>query len=233
MTNENAITAAAAVVDNTTRDTLIKKHWGFARKIAVKRQFGMPKSVQLDDLLSAAYYGLLDACGRYDKSMTEPQFRSFIRIRVIGEINDYLRKCLWGGRNNSFHNWNLDVPVHGSNCGRNPLPLSDSLSDNSAFASAEADELFLELIHPLPARIQKMFWFYYKEGKTMKEISDMPEFDVCESRVSQEMAKYQKMLARTWKHRQDELFRSANPRSKVDERFRLTSYAYKMWQKAA
>lgn len=218
--------------DFTKRDELVETHWVMAKRIAAKKHLHVPKCVQLDELLSAAYYGLLDACSRYDDSMSEQQFKSFIRIRVLGEINDYLRRCLWGGRNKSFHNWNLDVPVHSSNS-RNPLPLSESLSDGIDPLSTEADELFLELIQPLPNKIQKMFWLYYKEGKTMKEISRVPEIDVCESRVSQEMAKYHKVLGLVWKHKKDDLMSSATPRSKVDERFRLTSYAYKMWKPAA
>jgi DNA-directed RNA polymerase specialized sigma subunit len=107
----NEVEEVANTMEN--RDELFNQYIPLANKLACKKHKEMPKCVQLDELKSAAYFGLLDAATKYNQDK-HSQFPMYARIRILGEINDYLRRCTWGGRNHQFYGWSLDVPV----CGR-------------------------------------------------------------------------------------------------------------------
>lgn len=54
-----------------------------------------PRSVNYDELKSAAYMGLVKAASKYDG---ENDFAPYAFCRMSGEIKDYLRSLAWGGR---------------------------------------------------------------------------------------------------------------------------------------
>lgn len=74
------------------KKTLVIDHMHFAEKIAVNYFSKTPPQVQLDELKSAAYMGLVDAADRFDG---ERDFKAFAAWRIIGEIKDYLRSLRW------------------------------------------------------------------------------------------------------------------------------------------
>ncbi len=184
------------------RDELVMKFMPLANKIACQKHKDLPKCVQLDEVKSAAYYGLLDACGKYEEAKKD-RFPLYARIRIIGEINDYLRRCTWGGRNRPIYGWSLDVPVYGSR-GRRPLPLEEGLTCLPESSSVESEEFFEELTRCLPSKVRKIMRLYYMDNLTMKAISD--KLGICESRVSQIVACYKQVIQRIWAGREDELW---------------------------
>lgn len=78
---------------------LVLKHLIFAEKIAKIQFRKTPPRVQLDELISAAYMGLVDATTRYNG---QSDFESFARFRIIGEIKDYLRSLKWDRNTNNL-----------------------------------------------------------------------------------------------------------------------------------
>jgi len=200
------------------RDKLFHQYLPLANKIACRKQRGMPKCVNLDDLKSAAYFGLLDAATKYDEAKHE-QFPVYARIRILGEINDYLRRCTWGGRNRQFYGWSLDVPVYGSRS-RRPVPLEESLTDVPDMSALESEELFADLTKSLPQKVRNILRYYYLDGLTMKEISLVE--GLCESRVSQLMSHYKKVLQKIWAGREGELW-DAVQSGRAREKFRLNA----------
>lgn len=74
---------------------LILDNMIFAESVA-KSQIKKTFSVQFDELKSAAYMGLVDAAHKYDGRIP---FQAYAYIRIIGEINDYLRSLCFFGRN--------------------------------------------------------------------------------------------------------------------------------------
>jgi RNA polymerase sigma factor for flagellar operon FliA len=60
------------------------------RPIAIRIRAGLPKQVELDDLMQQGYLGLIDAMDRFDPDR-ETRFETFSRSRVFGAIQDYLR----------------------------------------------------------------------------------------------------------------------------------------------
>lgn len=200
------------------RDELFNLYIPLANKIACKKHKDMPKCVQLDELKSAAYFGLLDAATKYNPEKHD-QFPVYARIRILGEINDYLRRCTWGGRNHQFYGWSLDVPVYGCRS-RRPLPLDEGLTDSFEAATSEAEEFFLDLTKSLPQNVRNILRYYYLDNLTMKEISLIE--GLCESRVSQLMSHYKKVLQKIWSGKEDELWESARP-TITKEKFRLNN----------
>lgn len=199
------------------RDELFGQFITLANKIACKKHRDMPKCVQLDELKSAAYLGLLDAATKYNPAKHD-QFPVYARIRILGEINDYLRRCTWGGRNHPFYGWSLDVPVYGCNS-RRPRALEECLADAPEAMSNEAEEFFMDLTKSLPQNVRNILRYYYLDNLTMKEISLIE--NLCESRVSQLMSQYKKVLQKIWSGKETELWDSA--RSTTKEKFRLNN----------
>jgi len=216
-----AVTTSDRVNDQEMRDRLFQQYMPLANKIACRKHRDMPKCVQLDELKSAAYFGLLDAATKYEEAKHE-QFPVYARIRILGEINDYLRRCTWGGRNRQFYGWSLDVPVYG-NRSRRPVPLEEGLTDVPGVSEMEAEELFSDLTKSLPLRVRNILRYYYLDGLTMKEISLIE--GMCESRVSQLMSHYKQVLQKAWLGREAELWDAARPKH-GGEKFRLNNTAH-------
>jgi RNA polymerase sigma factor (sigma-70 family) len=214
----NADDADAAVNPKEKRDELFEQYIPLANKIACKKHKNMPKCVQLDELKSAAYFGLLDAATKYNPAKHD-QFPVYARIRILGEINDYLRRCTWGGRNHPFYGWSLDVPVYGCNS-RRPRSLEDCLADSPEAATNEAEEFFLDLTKSLPQNVRNILRYYYLDNLTMKEISLIE--GLCESRVSQLMSHYKQVLQKIWSGKEVELWESARS-TNTNEKFRLNN----------
>jgi len=77
------------------RNDLVIKNLPFAEKIAYYKSRRVPRSVQFDELKSAAYIGLFDAACKYDGSCP---FVCYAFSRINGEIRDYLRSLSLSGR---------------------------------------------------------------------------------------------------------------------------------------
>lgn len=212
------ITEDVAVNSDAVRNELFNQYIPLANKLAYKKHKSMPKCVQLDELKSAAYFGLLDAATKYDHTKHD-QFTVYARIRIVGEINDYLRRQAWGGRNHQFYNWSLDVPVYGCRA-RRPFPLDEGLVDPPESVLSEAEEFFLDLTKSLPQDVRNILRYYYLDGLTMKEISLVE--GLSESRISQLISHYKKVLQNTWAGRETELWDSARP-ANIKEKFRLNN----------
>lgn len=74
------------------RKQLIEHYLPEVTRIALRKQAKLPRSVQLDDLVSAGTFGLIYAIGRYrlDK---KTRFETYCQKRISGAITDYLRSC--------------------------------------------------------------------------------------------------------------------------------------------
>ena len=70
---------------------LVENNINFADKIACQKKKTLPKYIDLDELKSAAYMGLVKAARRYDADFGAT-FTTFAYYRISGEIEDYLRK---------------------------------------------------------------------------------------------------------------------------------------------
>jgi RNA polymerase sigma factor (sigma-70 family) len=134
------------------RNTLILQHLPFAERIAAVQFKKTPSCVQLDELRSAAYMGLVDAASKYDG--TKP-FEVYASFRIFGEIKDYLRTLYWNGRGKSakVNSWD------------------DSYDYAAEPEPDNFDEFFEGVTKDLSPLGKKILWLYYVEDLTLKEIA--------------------------------------------------------------
>ncbi|MFW5902223.1 MAG: FliA/WhiG family RNA polymerase sigma factor [Thermodesulfobacteriota bacterium] len=79
------------------RDELIKDHLDYVDFIVHRMRPQIPGHVSLDDLKSAAMYGLMDAASRFDPEKGV-LFKTFAETRIRGAVLDELRKMDWFSR---------------------------------------------------------------------------------------------------------------------------------------
>jgi RNA polymerase sigma factor FliA len=80
----------ATPITHDLRRERILAHTSLARGIALRLAGRLPKSVDMDDLISAGMLGLIDAADRFDERRGIP-FEAYSRRRIQGAILDALR----------------------------------------------------------------------------------------------------------------------------------------------
>ena len=76
------------------RDKLIKQYMPLVKWVAGRVSTGMPESVEVDDLVGFAQFGLLDAINKYDPDKNV-KFKTYATTRIRGAIFDELRELDW------------------------------------------------------------------------------------------------------------------------------------------
>jgi RNA polymerase sigma factor (sigma-70 family) len=147
------------------RNELIIKYIPLANKIAFQKNKTTPKNITLDEIKSAAYMGLIDAATKFRPELCS--FPTYAKFRIIGSIKDYLK--------------NIKIDF----C---------ELKDYYFSSSCDYDnlDLFPSIFSFLDYTGQNVIKMYYIENKSMKHIGDF--LGVSESRISQMIAKYKKII---------------------------------------
>ncbi|MEZ5977284.1 MAG: FliA/WhiG family RNA polymerase sigma factor [Planctomycetota bacterium] len=76
------------------RNELIERHYPLVRYIAERLLQTLPKSIELDDLVSAGQFGLMDAIRGFDPDRGI-KFKTYCSTRIRGSILDQLRSQDW------------------------------------------------------------------------------------------------------------------------------------------
>src|SRR5262245_2793974 len=76
------------------RNALMERHYPLVRYIAERLLQTLPKSIELDDLVSAGLFGLMDAIRGFDASRGI-KFKTYCSTRIRGAILDQLRSQDW------------------------------------------------------------------------------------------------------------------------------------------
>jgi RNA polymerase sigma factor for flagellar operon FliA len=76
------------------RNEILKRHMPLVRFIAMRLLKTLPRSVELDDLISAGVFGLMDAVRGFDPSRGI-KFKTYCPPRIRGSILDQLRSEDW------------------------------------------------------------------------------------------------------------------------------------------
>lgn len=103
------------------RHEMMLTHYPLARSIACRIYQRLPNSVDLDDLISAAVIGLLEAVDRYDSSR-KVAFEAYAKHRIHGAVVDALREADWVPRSVRRKASRIDEAVSGlrEDLGRTP-----------------------------------------------------------------------------------------------------------------
>jgi RNA polymerase sigma factor for flagellar operon FliA len=76
------------------RNTLMERHYPLVKYIAERLLQTLPKSIELDDLVSAGLFGLMDAIRGFDPERGI-KFKTYCTTRIRGSILDQLRSQDW------------------------------------------------------------------------------------------------------------------------------------------
>ena len=127
----------------TKRDNMIIENAALVDKIAKRIIYRLPPNVELDDLKSAGFIGLIDAIEKYSDDKGTP-FKVYAEIRIRGAIMDELRSQDWVPRSVRDRHQKLHEAERAlqDNLGRKP---SDS-------ELAEVLELSIEDLQKMRAR---------------------------------------------------------------------------------
>jgi RNA polymerase sigma factor for flagellar operon FliA len=80
--------------DANWREALVEEYSPLVGRVVRKIAWCLPAKIEIADLMSAAWLGLLDAAAKYDPAKNL-HFESYARIRIQGAIRDELRKMDW------------------------------------------------------------------------------------------------------------------------------------------
>lgn len=155
------------------QNELVVNYMPFARALASKRNKLTPKSVNYEELESAAFLGLVLAAKKYDPKYNV-SFATYARQRIVGEMKDYLIQLKWNGRK-EVEMASIDMDVLGK---------PDGLEDFN---------LVIDSLSPIGKKVISM---YYVEGWSLQEIGE--SLNCGKSRACQLLKKYREELKSNW-----------------------------------
>lgn len=88
---------APALMEAQERERRLVEHLPMVRYIARRVHERLPQYVDIEDLISAGVFGLMDAFNKFDHSKMV-QFKSYAQFRIRGAIIDSLRELDWSPR---------------------------------------------------------------------------------------------------------------------------------------
>ena len=91
----------------TARNHILQQYLPTVKYLAERYKTHLPDNVELDDLISAGVFGLLDAINSYDPSRNF-RFETFCIPRIRGAMADELRKMDWVPRSVRYYSHKLE-----------------------------------------------------------------------------------------------------------------------------
>ncbi len=192
------------------RNALVEEHLGLAETCANRRYKSVNRTVQLGELLSAAYEGLIDAANKFDADKVHVRakqpFRCYATTRITGTMNDYLRSCNWGTRGKHRQAHSIDTTASCYEDGGQVVTMRETLPSRERHAVDQLNgrEIFNKLIRSLPNREKMVFKLRFLNNLTMKQVADVAK--ISESRVSQILSQNTIFLKDVWKGKLHELW---------------------------
>jgi len=176
----------------TYQQKLIEDHYYVAEQLAKKRVRNAPMRVRYDELLSSAFYGLVEAARLYKAE--KGSFKTFAAHYIEGWMTQDIRGNDGGYRSG----WEWRPIVMSS--------LDQSIENGFDVANETEQEegLFKTIVQPICPLGRLIMNLYFRDDLTLKEMAD--RLGVEESRVSQMLGQYKKELKDHWIGREDELY---------------------------
>lgn len=166
-------------------EELIIKNMLLADKLAYQKKKNLPKFVDIEDLKSAAYFGLVEAANRFQPELGV-KFSTFAYIRIFGAIHDYLRENY--KINKKFIIFSLEEDLKFNN-----IIFKDIIQSKKYVEHTESLEL---LTFGVEKQIKKIIQYYFIDGYSMKEVGS--KLNLSESRICQLINKYKNYMKNKW-----------------------------------
>lgn len=174
-----------------TANQLVEKYVPLARKMAYQKKRVLPNFIDVEDLESAAFLGLVEAANRF-KEDRGVAFSTFAYPRIFGAIHDWLREQGWGKRGEPLKIISLDFKSDENN---------DCLKDTIAIKERSNHEEMIEVVaYELDKQATDILRYYFVYEFSMKEIGE--KFGVSESRISQLIKQYKERIKSDWDQRE-------------------------------
>lgn len=170
-----------------TMQELVVRYVPLANKLAFQKKKSLPRFVDVEDLKSAAYLGLVEAATRFDPTVGVA-FSTFAYPRIFGAIHDFLRSQGWLKRCDLTPMISLDSPSSEDGCF-----LRDMIEDKR---EDETEECFEVITLNLDDQAKSVLRHYFIDEYSMKEVGD--KFGISESRISQLIKCYKTKIKDTW-----------------------------------
>jgi len=196
--------------DNCSRNLLMEHYFGLVHYAAERLYAKLPGKVELDDLISAGAFGLMDAIDAYDPDRGV-KFETYCSARIRGSILDELRNMDWVPRLVRARAQQLRRVTHAleTHLGRKPSDKETAeemkldkqdferlkrdanavslVSLNTSYTDEDSEKAVSEIDFIMTKGLTRaerlIVVLYYYEEMTMKEIG--LTLDLSESRVSQ------------------------------------------------
>jgi hypothetical protein len=165
---------------------LVLEYVPFAENLAAQKKKSLPNFIDLEDLKSAAYLGLVEAANRFDDKQNIA-FSTFAYSRISGAIYDYLRE-------QSFFKGKF-YPVISLNDSSNQENFA-LIQTVSCKQKDETEENFEVITLGLDEQAKAILKYYFIYEYSMKEVGDL--VGISESRVSQLIKIYNKKIKENW-----------------------------------
>ncbi len=170
----------------------VEEHLGLARQAAGRFWNEFRPPVDLEDVVSEAFIGLMKAARMFDPSKGTA-FTTFAGMKIRYHLLDWLREQSWisrselakvrAGKAVMHAVLSLSVPVSVGGYG-DLMPLEDALGDvDDNLAQIERRDEVKAMIRRLPRKQRQVLEGYYLGEQTMREVA--MDLDLSESRVSQ------------------------------------------------
>ena len=169
---------------------LVVQYIPLANKLACKKKKNLPKFIDVEDLKSAAYLGLVEAANRFDPNIGVA-FSTFAYPRIWGSICDHIRSQTVGKKFKS------SISLDESFYGNDSCILKDVIC---AKKQSNIDENLEVICLNFDEQAKKIMKYYFIEYYSMKEIGQ--KLGLSEGRICQLIKNYKLNIKNNWS-RQD------------------------------
>ena len=122
------------------RNQLVLEHVGLVKTLASRVARRVPAQVEVSELISVGLVGLIDAAGRFERSLGVP-FDAFARRRVHGAMLDSLRGLDWAPRSVRKLRRDVDGTIARLRHELNAEPTSRQMADALDVSEPEYDKM--------------------------------------------------------------------------------------------
>lgn len=164
---------------------LVEQYIPLANKLAYQRKKTLPKFVDIEDIKSAAYLGLVEAAFRFKPKMGV-KFSTFAYIRIFGSICDYIRsQCL-------LKKGNLEPILSLESFNDEDDCCLKEIIESNTDSKIKNEEYFDFITFNMNKNIKSIIREYFFENYSMKDIGE--KRDLTEGRISQIISAQKKLI---------------------------------------
>ena len=122
------------------RESQLMDYLPLVKYIAGRIAIGLPKSVELDDLINAGVVGLIEAYNNFDSSKGV-KFESYASMRIRGAILDELRSIDWAPRSTRAKSREIERAISGLENRLGRSPNEEEIAENLDISLGELFKL--------------------------------------------------------------------------------------------